>query len=111
MKTKMSIFSIATAMMLSVASCSIESIDGAARPENNNVAPAPTGDVATIYTTTGSGTNQLTKSAAKIFTTTNMAPSTILVDPTQQFQAIDGFGFAITYSTCYNLLNNNRLHI
>ena len=104
MKTKMSIFSIATAMMLSVASCSIESIDGAARPANNNETPAPTGDVATIYTTTGSGTNQLTKSAAEIFTTTNMAPSTILVDPTQQFQTIDGFGFAITYSTCYNLL-------
>ena len=59
MKTKMSIFSIATAMMLSVASCSIESVDGAARPANSDT-PAPTGDVATIYTTTGSGTNQLT---------------------------------------------------
>ena len=104
MKTKMSIFSIATAMMLSVASCSIESIDGAARPANSNETPTPTGDVATIYTTTSSGTNLLAKSIAEITTTTNMAPSTILVDPAQQYQTMDGFGFAITYSTCYNLL-------
>ncbi len=104
MKTRMSILSIATAMLFSVAACSIESIDGTERPSSDNGKEKPTGDVATIYTTTGSGSRQLEKSFSEIFTTTNMAPSTIIVNPAQQYQTMDGFGFAITYSTCYNLL-------
>lgn len=29
---------------------------------------------------------------------------TITLSPEQRFQPIDGFGYALTYSTCYNLL-------
>ena len=104
MKQKMSILSIATALLFSFTACSIESVDDASRPSESNNSDVPSGDVATIYTTTASGSSQLTKSASELFTGTNMAPSTILVDPSQQYQTMDGFGFAITYSTCYNLL-------
>ena len=105
MKTNMTIISLATALLLTTAACSNSaSIDDTPRPENQGNNEVPTGNVATIYTTTGSGTQLLEKSASEIFTGTNMAPSTILVDPTQQHQTMDGFGFAITYSTCYNLL-------
>ena len=101
---KMSILSIATAVLLSMTACSNESsIDDTPRPASPET-PAPSGNVATIYTTTGDGSQKLDKTASAIFNGTNMAPSTILVDPSQTYQTMDGFGFAITYSTCYNLL-------
>jgi glucosylceramidase len=104
MKT-MSILSIATALLLSTASCSNSaSIDDSPRPAGQGSETTPTGDVATIYTTTGSGAQLLNMSKAEVFTGNNMAPSTIILDPAQQYQTMDGFGFAITYSTCYNLL-------
>ena len=101
----MSILSIATALLLSTAACSNSaSIDDTPRPEGQGGSVEPTGRVATIYTTTGNGTQRLDISKAEVFTGNNMAPSTIIVDPAQQFQTMDGFGFAITYSSCYNLL-------
>ena len=101
----MLIISIATALLLSTASCSNSaSIDDSPRPAGQGSETIPTGDVATIYTTTGSGAQLLNMSKAEVFTGNNMAPSTIILDPAQQYQTMDGFGFAITYSTCYNLL-------
>ena len=90
MKTNMSILSIATALLLSTAACSNSaSIDDTPRPADQG---------------TGNGAQLLDMSKAEVFTGNNMAPSTIIVDPALQFQTMDGFGFAITYSTCYNLL-------
>ena len=34
----------------------------------------------------------------------NLAPTTITLNPAEQYQTMDGFGAAITGSTCYNLL-------
>lgn len=102
---KMSILSIATALLFSMTSCNNESsIDGTPRPDTPVTPGTPSGNVATIYTTTSDGTQKLTKSFSEISTAANMAPSTIQVDPLQTYQTMDGFGFAITYSTCYNLL-------
>ena len=101
---KMSIISIASALLLSLAACTNEgSIDGTEKP-STPTPPAPTGPVATVYTTTGSGTQRLDASVAELLTTPNMAPTTIQIDPAQTYQTMDGFGFAITYSTCYNLM-------
>ena len=103
---KMSILSIASALLLSMTACSsIESVDDAANPNSGASEPEPTGRVATVYTTTGNGTYQLAKSSVAIETGSNMAPSTIELNAAQQYQTMDGFGFAITYSTCYNLLH------
>lgn len=33
-----------------------------------------------------------------------MAPTTIELDLNKKYQTIDGFGYAITYSSCYNLM-------
>lgn len=101
----MSIFSIATALLLSLSACNNESsIDGTPRPTDTDSQNTPAANVATVYTTTADGVQRLTKTTPDVFTGTNMAPSTILIDPTQNYQTMDGFGFAITYSTCFNLL-------
>ena len=102
MKTFKSFISIATAVLLSACSNS-SSIDDTPRPQDGG-GEQPAGSVATLYTTTADGAQLLRESRVAISNGVNMAPTTILVDPGQTFQSIDGFGFAITYSTCYNLL-------
>lgn len=94
---------IAGSLLVSLAACTPTSVDDTPNP-NVDQKEEPTGHVATLYTTTADGSNLLAKSASAIFNGTNMAPSTILIDPTTEYQSMDGFGFAITYSTCFNLL-------
>lgn len=80
-----------------LAACS--NSDDAEKP----VVPVPTGDVA-IYTTTSSLTRDLTRDAVNFSPKDNLAPTTITLNPAEQYQTMDGFGAAITGSTCYNLL-------
>ena len=83
-----------------LAACS--NSDDAEKP----VVPVPTGDVA-IYTTTSSLTRDLTRDAVNFSPKDNLAPTTITLNPAEQYQTMDGFGAAITGSTCYNLLLMN----
>lgn len=93
-------------MMFSFIGCTDDSsIDDTPRPDYGDNTSAPiSGKAATIYTTTADGAQRLEQAQAAIFNGNNMAPTTIVVDPSETFQTMDGFGFAITYSTCYNLL-------
>lgn len=38
----------------------------------------------------------------------NMSPKNIILDPTVRYQTMDGFGAAITGSTCYNLMQMSK---
>ena len=80
-----------------LAACS--NSDDAEKP----VAPIPTGDV-TIYSTTNSLTRDLTRDAVNFSLKDNLAPTSITLNPTEQYQTMDGFGVAITGATCFNLL-------
>ena len=80
-----------------LAACS--NSDDAEKP----ITPVPTGDV-TIYATTNSLTRDLTRDAVNFSSKDNLAPTSITLDPTEQFQTMDGFGVAITGATCFNLL-------
>ena len=80
-----------------LAACS--NSDDAEKP----VAPVPTGDV-TIYATTNSLTRDLTRDAVNFSSKDNLAPTSITLDPTEQYQTMDGFGAAVTGATCFNLL-------
>lgn len=62
-----------------------------------------TGDV-TLYITTANRAYDFKKSAVDFSTTSNMSPNTITLDPATRFQEMDGFGAAVTGSTCYNLM-------
>lgn len=67
------------------------------------ISPAPVGDVE-MYVTTAYRTKELSKEAVNFSTKDNMAPTQIKIDPTTRYQEMDGFGAAITGSTCYNLM-------
>lgn len=78
----------------------------AACDDNNNTPvtpPAPTGDV-TIYVTTGSRLQDFAQKAVDFSEKDNLSPRTIELDPATRYQTMDGFGAAVTGSTCYNLL-------
>lgn len=71
-------------------------------PEVNTEKPAE-GDV-TLYVTTAYLTKDLTREAVSFSSKNPMAPSTITLDPATRYQSMDGFGAAITGSTCFNLM-------
>ena len=78
-----------------LAACS--NSDDAEKP----VTPVATGDV-TIYATTSSLTRDLTRDAVNFSSKDNLAPTSITLNPTEQYQTMDGFGAAITGATCFN---------
>ena len=60
-----------------------------------------------VYTTDGTRSYSLTPMALMGEKSDNTR-SAILLKPTETFQTIDGFGFAITYSSSYNLLKMSQ---
>ncbi len=57
-----------------------------------------------MLTTTADRSKDLSESWIEFSTKDNMSPSTIRLRPNETFQTMDGFGAAITGSTCYNLM-------
>lgn len=107
---KKNIFSLVVgSAFFMLAACSNSTIDIDNTPDVPVVPnPVPTSGVARIFTTTADGIYKLHQSSAEVKTGTNMAPTTLQLNPQQTYQDIDGFGFAITYSTCYNLLKMSK---
>jgi len=60
-----------------------------------------------VYTTDGSRTYSLTKTTLTGEKSDNVR-SAIVLKPSETYQSIDGFGFAITYSSSYNLLKMSK---
>ena len=106
-KNNFKVFGIAiSAILFSLTACSSSSLsleEYKTDPDNPNL--TPTANKAIIFTTTANGADMLYQSSADIYTGSNMAPTTIRIDPSKTYQTMDGFGFAITYSSCYNLLH------
>lgn len=105
MKKMINIFSILMAAALTACSSTenvaVETVD-----------PFPTGvpasGKAVVFTTSADGNYSLYESQADVYSGQSLSPSTIQMDLAQQKQTIDGFGFAITYATCYNLLKMSK---
>ena len=64
----------------------------------------PTSGKAVVFTTTSDGAYSLYEEIADVVSGQSLSPLTIQLDPSQTKQSIDGFGYGITYSSCYNLL-------
>lgn len=96
MNLKNILFSIATTTVIFTA-C------GNDNPAETAPVPRPVGDV-TILLTTNNKAYDLEFRATNFSKKENMSPTTITLDPTVRYQTMDGFGAAITGSTCYNLM-------
>lgn len=68
----------------------------------------PASGKAVTLTTTADSTNLLYRGSINVESGTNMAPTTIEIDPSKTYQTMDGFGFALTYSSAYNLMHMSQ---
>ncbi|MDR0892050.1 MAG: glucosylceramidase [Mediterranea sp.] len=70
--------------------------------------PTPVPEPATgevhLLVTTPSRSYDLTQSSVAFSSKDNMSPTTITLQPATRYQTMDGFGAAITGSTCFNLM-------
>ncbi|MDH6358841.1 glycoside hydrolase family 30 beta sandwich domain-containing protein [Parabacteroides sp. PF5-9] len=78
---------------------------GDSKTKENGEIPEPEtkGDV-TIYITTNTRSQDFKKQAVDFSAKDNMSPSTIKLEPATRYQSMDGFGAAVTGSSCYNLM-------
>lgn len=72
-------------------------------PETEDAPALTSGDVK-VLTTTSNRSQDLNESWLVFSDKDNMNPSSIYLDPSKTYQTMDGFGAAITGSTCYNLM-------
>lgn len=66
--------------------------------------PEPEGKDVRILVTTNTRSSDLKWIGAAFSEKPNMSPTTITLNPEVKYQQIDGFGTAVTGSSCYNLL-------
>lgn len=94
------------ALLLTFVGCT--SCEGGNGPDNNKPDEKETKDVST-YVTTGDKTMLFSAVSKSFGTGINMnIEKTLTLKPEQIFQTIDGFGAAITGSSCYNLLKMSK---
>mgnify|MGYP003584828381 FL=1 len=78
-------------------------------PKDNGGVPDPDqpGTVASdvdLFITTANGSRKFFHDSIAFNSKPNMSPYTITLNPAESYQVMEGFGAAITGSTCYNLL-------
>lgn len=73
-------------------------------PESEPENPVTESKDVKILVTNTTRSLDLRKADAGFSQTSNMSPYTITIDPATRYQEMDGFGAAVTGSTCFNLL-------
>ncbi len=105
MKHMINFLSIIMATALTACNSSENVVDTTPDPFPTGV---PAAGKAVVFTTTADGNYSLYESQADVYSGQSLSPSTIQMDLTQKNQTIDGFGYAITYASCYNLLKMSK---
>ena len=85
-------------IMICLVSC------GESKTDNNSNQPVEIKGDVTMYVTTNTRSQDFKKQFCDFSKKQNMSPSTIKLDPATRYQSMDGFGAAVTGSTCYNLM-------
>lgn len=70
----------------------------------NACSGAKTSDNVTVYVTTNDRAKDFVRSEIALGDKQAASPSVITIDPSVRYQTMDGFGAAVTGSTCYNLM-------
>jgi len=88
---------------MSLSSCDKSKANNSVSDETEN----QSGDV-TVWLTSSNRNYDLQKETIAFSAKQNMSPSTININPSERFQSMDGFGAALTGSSCYNLLKMSK---
>lgn len=109
MKNKLIISVVLLFTMVFVATACSDKVNGNGTniPEPDTPGTPNTEDV-TVFVTTTNRAKDFTKETTVFSNKSNMSPSTIKLNPSTHYQTMDGFGSAITGSTCYNLMQMSK---
>lgn len=111
MKTGKIIFTLLGGAFFALTACGSSSVDIDKEPDitvTPTPDPNPKKGEAKVFTTTADGFQRLRETSVGVTTQQGMSPQILQIDAAQKFQTMDGFGFALTYSTCYNLLKMSK---
>lgn len=101
------IFNLKMTTLLMLTLCCLTFCSGVEKEDNGGTTPPPeppvAGDV-TIYITTNTRSQDFKKQTVDFSTKDNMSPTTLKLESGTRYQTMDGFGAAVTGSTCYNLM-------
>lgn len=97
------IFTILSSFALLFSACS-GCADSNSKGDDVIIDPKPKDGEVEILTTTNTRSQEFAKSTVSFSDKGSMSPVTINLDPKTRYQTMDGFGAAITGSTCFNLL-------
>ena len=67
-----------------------------------------TAQTATVYTTTSDGSLKLSKEVVAVQSGKSLADKQLLFNTSVKYQTIEGLGFALTYASCYNLMQMSQ---
>lgn len=101
-KNKNMIYFLLASCLLTATACDRDSFTPSTEKNTIN-----DGDV-TMYITTNTRSYDFYKTYINFSSKDNMSPNTISLDPSVKYQTMDGFGAAITGSTCYNLMQMSQ---
>ena len=76
-------------------------------PEQGGGGESDVTDKVSVYVTTSTRSKDLTQEVISFDTAEDIPSSAITINPVVRYQSMDGFGAAVTGSTCYNLLKMN----
>lgn len=100
---KVLLFFLLLGVQLSVfASCGSNENEESGSTENQEQKNDENDDV-TVYITTANRAFDLAKKSTSLKSGSSMSPATITLQPEIKYQNMDGFGAAVTGSTCFNL--------
>lgn len=103
MKLKSIVLSILFGWTCMATACSKD-----ASTDTPEVPETPTNEDVTVYVTTNNRSLDFAKKGLAFNSKASMSPMTVTLDPKTRYQTMDGFGAAITGSTCFNLLKMNQ---
>ena len=90
---------------LCACNCAVDKSDTSDDPQGTPTPPAEETYDVTVYQTSADRSYLFAKSGFKFSKPGSMSPNQITYDKTNTQQEIDGFGLAVTTSSCYNLMN------
>lgn len=95
--------SVALFCILTTVACTACDKDNDNTPGGDGQTPGDPKDV-TVYVTTNNRSMEFKRKDVDFSRKSNMSPTCVNLDPSVRYQTMDGFGVAVTGSTCYNLL-------
>ncbi len=96
-------FLIAAVLCCTSCGCQSEGSGDDPKPEPGTDTTAVTGETASVWVTTADKTKLFASEKVELKKAATMSPNAVRLTG-EEYQTIDGFGAAVTVSSCYNLM-------